>query len=72
MKKIFISLTLLMAFTFGCTEKKAESDEHMHEDGTTHEDHTPDVPLEQEEFEVGDDTTTEESHSHGEGVEHQH
>ncbi|MEX2594107.1 MAG: hypothetical protein WD426_15135 [Anditalea sp.] len=72
MKRIFISLILVMAFTFGCTKKKAESNEHTHEDGTTHEDHAPDVPIEQEEFEVGEDTTAKESHSHGEDGDHQH
>lgn len=72
MKRIFIPLIVMTAFTFGCTEKKAESNEHVHEDGTTHEEHAPEVPVEQEEFEVEQDTTAQETHSHGEGSDHQH
>lgn len=67
-----MSLTLLVAFTFGCTNEKTESNEHMHEDGSTHEDHAPDMPVEQEEFEVDQDTTAQETHSHDEGSDHQH
>ena len=72
MKRIFTPLILVMAFTFGCTEKKAGSNEHTHEDGTIHEEHAPEAPLEQEEFEVGEDTAAQETHSHGEGDDHQH
>lgn len=72
MKKIFISLIVIVAFTLGCTEKKAGSNEHMHEDGTVHEEHATDEPVEQEEFEVGEDTTAQETHSHDEGSDHQH
>lgn len=73
MKKLFIPLILSAAFTFGCTEQSTENQEHVHEDGTTHDDHAPDAPVVQEEFEVEQDATATDSvHTHEDGETHAH
>ena len=73
MKRLFILLMLSVAFTFGCSEKKAETNEHIHEDGTTHADHEATEPVKQEEFEVkGDSLKTDSVHTHEDGETHAH
>lgn len=66
MKKQIIPMLLAGAFAFGCTDNSAESSQHTHEDGTTHEDHAE--PVQQEEFNVQQDTV----HTHDGGEPHTH
>lgn len=66
MKKRIIPILLAGAFAFGCTDNASESDQHTHDDGTTHGDHAE--PVEQEEFTVPQDTV----HTHDGGEPHVH
>ncbi|KAA9338861.1 hypothetical protein [Adhaeribacter soli] len=82
MKKFIIPAIFCLALTVGCAEKKAETETHTHEDGTTHEAHTeanPETVPAQEEFDatVTDTATstapvTEGEHKHADGEAHTH
>src|SRR5215204_3571171 len=79
MKRFIIPAMFCLALTVGCTEKKAETGAHQHEDGTTHEAHEETAAPAQEEFDASaTDTTTstapatEGEHKHADGEAHTH
>lgn len=80
MKKMLFmgSLCALLLSLGACSENKAESGTHSHEDGSTHGDHAADTTKpQQQEFTIGDsvqvDTSVKEGvHAHEDGKQHSH
>jgi hypothetical protein len=70
-------ILLITAFMYGCSGEQSE--QHTHEDGTTHEAHegdhshvTADTSHKQEEFNAADTTSTGHRHDHAPGDDHSH
>jgi hypothetical protein len=74
MKKIFFSICLAIGTVSMVACSNAETENHTHDDGSTHADHDT-AKSTQQEFTVGDTThsdSTGKAHSHEDGSEHKH
>ena len=73
MKKILLLASIsIFVLTTSCNNSNESKNTHLHEDGSTHDDHDTIKPVQQE-FNVADttkkDTTT---HTHEDGEKHSH
>jgi hypothetical protein len=74
MKKLFLFGSLYLCLSLSACNNNNEEGGHVHEDGSSHNDHDTTKPVQQE-FTVGDTTGTDSSnkkHSHDDGQKHSH
>ena len=74
MKKLLLisSICAAMFFIVSCNNDNSKTDTHVHDDGSTHQDHDTTKPVQQE-FNVGDTTKKDTSaHTHEDGKKHTH
>lgn len=75
MKKIFFIIALFTAsFSIAACNNQEKKDTHIHEDGSTHDDHAADTTsVKQEEFTVDSaQADSADAHSHDNGEKHSH